>query len=139
MKNTHKFDRGFAAAARRLEDRGQIAPRTLAGPGTPFKLTPGWVTIRVAMERPDGTRVDVERARALHADKPYAPILRYRGMARAVLCFEYDPAELERLLAKRAANQDRAAAPSPSRPPREPADTPAPAPSRPRRPGRGRR
>ena len=72
-------------------------------PCKPFTLTQGWTTIRVPVHQPDGRRLDADEARELHADKPYASILEYRGFARGTMVFQYDPEKLARLQAKAAA------------------------------------
>ena len=77
--------------ARQLEAEGRIQRRVLRGPSRPFKLTPGFAPVYVNMRAPDGTSRDTDAARAFLAERPYAALLVYRGVARERHVFEYDP------------------------------------------------
>lgn len=80
--------------ARVLAAEGRIAKTERQSPARAFKLTPGWETIYVHVRDPDGKPRDREAAERYLAERPYAALLVYKGTARNMHVFEYDPARL---------------------------------------------
>lgn len=74
-----------AKLARPAKDSG-VAP-------APFKRTPGFIPVGVP-RIVNGVGLDRRDAERHLADKPYAAHLRFLGLARGKIWFEYDPAKV---------------------------------------------
>lgn len=77
-----------------LETEGRIAKTERQSPARRFELTPGWQPVYVGMRDPNDKPRDRDEAERFLADRPYAALLVYKGTARSMHVFEYDPKEM---------------------------------------------